>query len=166
MNIIISQLPESAWQQYKSIRLKAVESDPQAFGCTLKEELMRSDAEWKHFLNNMWFAITEDNKLVSMIGLLQDTGDKNKHRAALISFWVDPTYRGHEIGKKLIETIQKIAYEKNISKLYLQVTTTQSAAIKLYTLFGFEAIGTFKKHSKNEDRNLFFDQLLMEKIFS
>lgn len=159
MSLIIKQLPPESWSLYRDLRLAATKTDPQAFAATYQEELERTQDQWCSFLPNMWFAMN-NNQAVGMIGLLQDTGTAGQHRAHLISLWVDPAYRGHGVGKKLTQHLQKLAPERGIRKIYLHVTTTQTEAIKLYTSLGFRIVGTLQENTKSG--TLYLDQLLME----
>lgn len=95
----------------------------------------------------MWFALADD-KVIGMIGLLRDKGFCGNHRGHIISFWVQPTYRGQGIGKKLIQNLQDFAQLRGIRKLYLHVTTTQESAIKLYESLGFEKVGLLEENTR------------------
>lgn len=50
--------------------------------------------------------------------------------------------RKRKIGSFLIEEIIKKAKEENIKKIFLEVSTNNSAGLALYNKFGFEVIGT------------------------
>lgn len=159
MNIKIIRLEPESWQQYRDIRLEAVKADPQAFCVSYEEELEKTEAQWRNFINNMYFAAV-DGKIIGMIGLLRDTGISGKHRAQVVSFWVKPEYRGQGAGKLLIHNLQKFVETNQIHKLYLHVTISQDNAIKLYEKLGFKKAGTLKEHIKHGDR--YFDQYVME----
>jgi len=146
MSIIIQQLPPQSWQTYRTIRLEAIKTDPQAFCATYQEELERTESQWCNFLPNMWFAMDND-QAVGMIGLLQDTGSAGRHRAHLVSFWVKPTYRGQKIGKQLVHHLQQLAPERGIKKIYLHVTITQKNAVRLYESLGFTKVGILKNNT-------------------
>ena len=95
-----------------------------------------------------------------MIGLIIDKGHIAQHRGHIVSFWVKPAYRSQGIGKKLIEHLQKLAPSKQLRKLYLQVTSSQTAAIKLYESLGFIHTGTLHKHVLHSGQ--YYDMHLME----
>ena len=155
----ITQLPPEAWQQYQNLRLTALELDPLAFGTAYQEALEMPESHWRDFIKNMWFALI-DNQPVGMIGLLRDRGQRVKHRAHIISFWVQPTHRGKGIGKKLVQYLQEQAPQQGIRKLYLYVTSTQEGAIKLYEALGFTKVGLLRENIYHQDT--YFDQYLME----
>lgn len=116
------------------------------------------ETEWQTRINNIWFAVVNDQP-IGLIGLLHGSGP-GTYCGELISLWVKPEYRGQGIGKRLIEHLQQYASDQRLRKLYLQVTSTQKAAINLYRTRGFTHIGTFKDHAFYEGH--FFDKWVME----
>ena len=58
--------------------------------------------------------------------------------------------------------ISKIKNNKVISRLDLDVSSTQKNAINLYKSFGFKKIGV--KHKEIKDKGLYYDQVVMEKF--
>lgn len=156
MNIEIKKLPTAFWQQYRDIRLKSTECDPKAFAETPQDVKNRPEEEWKLFIQNMWFAVTEST-IVGMVGLLPDKNTKTAH---IVSFWVDPAYRGKKIGTRLIQHLIEIAKQQEIKTLVLSVTATQQAAIVLYTALGFKTIDCLK-HAACFD-GIYYDQYIME----
>lgn len=159
MLITIKKLPANSWQQYKNIRLQALQADPIAFGETYEQALTQTEEDWRRRIAPMWFALAE-HEVVGMIGLLQETNASSKHKANMISMWIKPEFRGQGIGKKLIQELQTYAPTVGILKIYLYVTTTQISAIELYKALGFTTIGICKKNSFIQ--NQYFDQYLME----
>lgn len=39
------------WQEYKQLRLLALETDPKAFGSSLEEERLSPDEKWQKYLS-------------------------------------------------------------------------------------------------------------------
>jgi ribosomal protein S18 acetylase RimI-like enzyme len=156
MNIEIKKLSPESWQQYRDIRLRSTECDPKAFAETPQDVNSRSEEEWKLFIQNMWFAVT-NGIIIGTVGLLQDKPTQTAH---IVSFWVDPAHRGKKIGTRLIQHLIEIAKPKDIKKLALTVTETQLPAIALYESLGFKIIDRLKDAACYGDNC--YDQLLME----
>lgn len=57
---------------------------------------------------------------------------------------VSPEVQNQGIGKKIISGLLKIASEKNINRIVLEVRVSNDYAIKLYRDFGFQKIGIRK----------------------
>lgn len=159
MTLKITQLPADKWQSYRDIRLEALQADSLAFGGIYAEEISNPEEQWRNGIKNMWFALADD-EVIGMIGLLQDTGSTGKHRAHVISLWVRPAFRRQGIGGKLIRYLQEWSPDQGIRKLYLHVTSTQEAAIKLYETLGFKEVGLLKENTFI--KGAYFDQYLME----
>ena len=159
MLFTIEKLPSSSWQNYKEIRLAALKTDPLAFCETYEEALIKTETDWQKHITSMWFALAGE-QVVGMVGLLQEESSCGKHRGFMISFWVKPEFRGHGIGKALIQHLQQYAPTIGISKIYFHVTTTQTNAIRLYKSLGFEIVGICKNNTFVQ--NKFYDQYQME----
>jgi ribosomal protein S18 acetylase RimI-like enzyme len=134
----IVQLAPDFWQVYRDLRLEALVTDPHAFAVTHQEELATTEAQWRAFIGNMWFAQI-DEEVVGMIGLLHNPTLPCKHRASVISFWVKPSYRGQGIGAALVRHMQDVARSRGYRKLDLNVAITQDTAIALYEKVGVSA---------------------------
>jgi len=146
----IEQLNNSDWQEYKSLRLQALQTDPQAFSSSFARESAFPDEKWQQRLRNanegttscMYFARL-DGKLVGMIGGFRDEDDQKNHSAQIWGVFVSPNERGKGIAKKLMAAlIDKLSQNPDIHTLKLEVNTDQKSAGKLYESFGFAATNT------------------------
>ncbi len=159
MNLIISKLPEHEWQKYRDIRLLALKSDPYAFGSSFEEEVNLAELDWRNRMNTIWFAII-DGEPVGLIGLLKRENHASRHCGCIVSFWVKPAFRGHGLAKGLLQNLQQIAKNQGIRKISLNVTTTQSSAIRLYEKVGFTKIGILKENLLKD--GVYLDEYYME----
>ena len=50
MEVKVIKLTPEDWENFKAIRLKALETDPTAFGSSYKQEVNRSEEIWKQKL--------------------------------------------------------------------------------------------------------------------
>ena len=157
MPITIIQLPSDEWQRYRDFRLAALQESPNAFGSTYETELHFPEEQWRLWIANVWFAL-EDTIILGMIGFLPESPTT----AQIVSFWVTPQSRGKGIGKQLLLHMQALAKNQNLTKLYLYVTTTQTAAIGLYHALGFTTASLEKNHIVRDTGSL--DQYLMLKV--
>lgn len=157
---IITNPPLNRWEEYRALRLEAVEKVPQSFldDPDVAEKIPKE--EWQRKMSSMFFAEV-DGKWVGMIGSYQDEKTKLKHILNIFSFFVSSDYRGMGIGRALIQ--QVIATAKNnpeIKKLQLGVVTTQEPANELYQSLGFIKAGHMKYAVKVGDT--YFDEYHME----
>jgi ribosomal protein S18 acetylase RimI-like enzyme len=157
---IITNAPLDRWEEYKDLRLEALEMVPQAFLDDPEQAQKESLNEWQRKMKNMYFAEV-DGKWVGMIGAYQEEKTKTKHILNVVSFYVSPKYRGQGIGKALLEQVIQHAKETpGVKKLLLGVVTTQKPAYALYRSLGFIEGGQLKYGVKVGDT--YFDEYLME----
>ena len=58
----------------------------------------------------------------------------------LIRVFMSDDYRGHGLGKLLIEKVEQLAKEKGYKKIYLRTFVQLASAVKLYEKLGFKHI--------------------------
>lgn len=158
MKIRILQPQDAA--QYQSLRLAALQTNPEAFGASYEEEVHFSIDKFKDRLQsaNAWtFGALEQEKLIGSTTLVRETMLKLQHRANIYAVYVSPEKRGLGIGKSLIEeAIRKSRTISGIEQLNLSVVTTNTAAVKLYESLGFQTFGHEKRALKIADT--YFDE--------
>ncbi|MGA7109176.1 MAG: GNAT family N-acetyltransferase [Terracidiphilus sp.] len=136
--------PENALV-FKAVRLRALESDPTAFGSTFAKEAQLPEEEW--FRRSVrwssegaigYIAFDRD----ATCGLVVCCADKNDPtRADIFSMWVDPAYRRTGTGTALIDGVKDWALARNIHELRLMVTSVNERAIRFYERLGFRMSG-------------------------
>ncbi len=89
---MIKIITDPSWQEYKTLRLEALKSEPQAFSSVYEDEANFNDKRWKQRLsgfsdrtNNMMVFAVDGKKLVGMTGVLWGGNEKTKHIATI--FW-------------------------------------------------------------------------------
>lgn len=159
----VARLPEERWQEAKDLRLRALRSDPIAFGSAYEEEEKLPEAEWRRRTHNMLVVISDDNNLVGTITYLFGDRIKTKHIAHIYGVYVTPEFRGKGLGRKLLESaLEGISKNEGIVKVQLTVNTKQEAAVRMYTDFGFQIAGQLASELKVGDE--YYDELVMEKM--
>ena len=64
----------------------------------------------------------------------------------ILTLDVLPTQRRRGIGRRLLEELESIFVQKNISESYLEVRENNGAALRLYERMGYEKIGKLKNY--------------------
>lgn len=145
--ITISPLAASQWQQHKTLRLHALLDSPDAFGSTYEAEHTRSDADWAQRIATA-LASPHDRIFIAYhhgvaCGLVWcKLATQSATTADLFQMWVDPTKRGHGAGRLLLDAAIHWAKDAGMRTVELGVTQSNSAAIHLYSRYGFAPIGT------------------------
>jgi ribosomal protein S18 acetylase RimI-like enzyme len=159
MHINIKRLEHTDWVDYKILRLEAMIESKEAFASTYEEESQRTEVEWKQWLDAYIMGAFDGGDLVGCMTMLRNRSAKNNHAAHIYGVYIRPKYRGFGIGKMLLEDIISQANFVGIEIIYLNVTTTQVAAIGLYRSFGFVTYGVMPDSLRIGDR--YFDQECM-----
>lgn len=132
------------WQDFKKIRLEALQEEPQAFGSSYAKESVYTDEKWQESFSKPDVAIViakETDKPVGMIGYHL----KNNSDAHIWGMFVSKDYRNKGIGKMLLEKLIDQAKQiLQVQKISLDVNPEQVTAVKLYSSLGFQGDGTRK----------------------
>ncbi len=167
-NYSIIVLPLARWEEYRTLRLEALQVEPYAFGKSYEEEVENSSEVWQNKLtqnSDLGFYLFAESggKLIGMIGCDYETKLKIRHIATLKAYYVSINARSQGIGRVLLEvSLKRIKKIQKIHKIRLSVNVLQTKAIALYKKFGFEQVGYFKDELFVEGKYL--DQIMMEKF--
>ncbi len=138
----IRVLTPNDWEQFKQIRLQALQTDPQAFFVTYEKELETSDEEWKNKLQKQTHVYVGAFEGECTVGLAGAFTMDTPQEWVLISMYVNPEFRGRDIGGQLIRAIEDIVKEKGATRLSLLVNEHMTSAVRLYEKIGFEIVET------------------------
>ena len=131
--------------QVRELRLRALESDPDAFGETLERARTRPEADYADWIgspeNGMFVAADADGSLVGMAVGAPAPVDDRPRPAALYAMWVAPEARGQGVGRALVDAVEGWARRMGYERIGLGVTSTNEPAIRLYTRMGFVDLG-------------------------
>ncbi len=83
----------------------------------------------------------KDKKVIAYGGFWSVAGD-----AQITNIAVHPDYQGMKIGSRILENLLNEAKNRGESQLTLEVRESNTKAIKLYTKYGFEIVGTRKNY--------------------
>jgi ribosomal protein S18 acetylase RimI-like enzyme len=145
---VIRRLPVERWPEYKALRLRALESAPQAFGQSWESAAAQPDGHWQQRLadvvagNNNWLVFAErDGRLIGMTGAFQWPEDIEANRATIIAVYVEEDHRGQGIGSALMQAILE-ELRGHVATAILAVNPVQTSALRLYERMGFQRTGT------------------------
>ena len=144
--ILVRQLLEEDWQIYKEIRLRSLKQDPDSFCSTHETESRFTDEQWmerlrlgaRSFASLPLIAQGQDEYLGLACGVVHAAADD---AAQLYQMWVSPSSRGAGIGRRLVDEIVHWAEGLGVSTLNLGVTSSNTAAVRLYESIGFVVVG-------------------------
>ncbi len=158
----VRQLTLSDLDDYKHIRLEALQAAPTAFSSSYDVEAGQNDVfHAQRFGIGPVYGLYQGRKISGMAGVILYEQETLRHKAALWGVYVSPACRGRGAGRKLIGTALD-ALPDHVTRISLGVHVDNASAIGLYTALGFEPYG-FEKAAFQKD-GVYHDETLMVKF--
>lgn len=126
---------------FKTVRLRALQEAPYAFGSTYAKEAAFDDSEWLRRVERMngekgiGFLAMDGSDGCGIVGAFLDANDAT--RAQLVSMWTAPAHRQRGVGRLLVNEVLAWARLRGALALLLMVTSNNEAAIRFYEKLGF-----------------------------
>lgn len=157
--LIIRRLSPDNADTFRSIRLDALASEPDAFATSYSQEEHCSDEEWRRRVKDPVFIAFDAGDPVGTMALLPKHPSRMAHRAELISVYVKERYRATGLASELLRVLTVYAREIGILQLELGVCADNAGAIRFYQREGFEILGCVRHGFRVEGH--FFDETRM-----
>jgi GNAT superfamily N-acetyltransferase len=144
--VTVRPLRDDEAKLFKDLRLRALADAPSAFAQTHAEIATKPDTYWDDMTRSVtepgrhaMFVAEED---AAPVGLVFGLVDRERGDAAhLGGMWVDPSARGHGVGRALGDAVLGWARARCFRRIVLWVTEGNSSAIALYEGLGFAPTG-------------------------
>ena len=101
-----------------------------------------------------------EGKIIGDVTLHQQLGGWKRH-VGRVSVLVHPKYRGHGLGKLLVEEIIDVARNAGLEKVEAEFLGEQQAGMKLFAMLGFSQLFRLEDHVKDMQA-IKHDYVLME----
>ena len=145
MRVEIRSLTGADAREFQALRLRSLRESPEAFGSSYDEELSVSLDAVAHRLDaartptaRIVLGAFADGVLVGVVGCVQETRAKSRHKAVLWGMYVAPEARGQGVGRALLDrAVAEARTWPNVMRLVLSVVERGSAARALYRSVGF-----------------------------
>jgi ribosomal protein S18 acetylase RimI-like enzyme len=134
----IANVGPDDWEVFRSVRLRALQDAPAAFGSRYDDWVAAPESRWRDRLSSVPLNLVarRGGEPVGMASGVYDGADE----AELISMWVDPTVRGAGVAGALIDAVVRWAAETGRTT-YLMVRSDNARAIAAYGRAGFVDLG-------------------------
>lgn len=150
MAITIKQLGIEDVQDYKAMRLEALQNEPCAFSGDYEEESAQGDEYHMIRLQvSTIYGAYEGDAIVGMTGVILFREKKLKHKAALWGVYVRPSHRGQGIARQLMTHVLA-EMPPAVRQINLGVNPDNHAAVALYKSLGFTVYGEEKNAFIND----------------
>jgi ribosomal protein S18 acetylase RimI-like enzyme len=152
---------------FRTIRLRALQEHPEAFGSGYEDEIVLTTEQWQQRLAtdsqvNPIFGAFMDGVLVGIGNLSREVRGKRRHRASVNAVYVAYEARGQGIGRVLMEAI--IAHARSLQGLQdvtLYVAVGNQAALDLYLKLGFVQYGRDLRYIYTGGRYYDMDMMML-----
>jgi GNAT superfamily N-acetyltransferase len=136
----IERLDPSSWERLRSIRLRALADEPDAFGSVAASERDYDETAWRRLtgLGPWWLAVEDDGDVGMVAGGRRNPDDRTRW---VYSMWVDERWRGRAVAGALLDVVVDWAHSEGASRLGLDVTDRVPRARGFYERYGFAATG-------------------------
>jgi ribosomal protein S18 acetylase RimI-like enzyme len=146
---------------YRSIRLEALQVNPEAFGSTFELENAQSLSWFSERLSaSTVLGAFHNAELVAIAGFAVQQGQKRAHKGILWGMYVRPAARKVSVGRLLVEAVCHLARQQ-VELIQLSVVRDNEQALSLYARLGFLEYGVEKNALKQDGR--YYDEVLMAK---
>lgn len=136
-DITVRALTEDEWDQYRSVRLAALQESPEAFVASHEEETGYDEDFWRTRMRRSRRLLAEyEGEPVGTASVGEVDTDDGCH-AELFGLWVSPALRGKGIATQLVSAGAKSAREIGNTHLYYWVGTDNGRAVAFASGFGF-----------------------------
>jgi ribosomal protein S18 acetylase RimI-like enzyme len=141
MTITIRNLEPQDAQDFKNLRIYAMNESPRAFGSSVIDEEQRSIESIKTMFSSQpsfTLGVFDADKLIGLARCECSNRLKTKHKADIFSVFIHSDYRGQGLSRRLLE--QLILQAKTIDgleTLLLAVSKHNAPALTLYQSLGF-----------------------------
>ncbi|MGP8445886.1 GNAT family N-acetyltransferase [Burkholderia vietnamiensis] len=167
--ITIRLLDAADAAQFKSVRLRAIDTSPTSFLPTHAEEvgvpLEAFAARIAPTHERAVFGAFDGESLIGTTGVYRDARAKVAHKATIWGVFVDAAYRGRGVAQTLLDSASAHASQAwQCAQLMLCVNEINGGAQRLYESLGFVRFGTEPRSLCVDGR--FYDEHHMVKILA
>lgn len=160
-DILIRILEPSDAEVFRDLRLEALTVAPEAFGASYEEDLSIPLETMRARLSagpNVVFGAFSDDALVGMAGFAVYDRMKARHKGLLWGVYVKAEWRGHHVGKRLVQHVIDHA-SRHVIMLEAAVGLANDGARRTYHGLGFKPYGIQRKALRVGDT--FYDEELL-----
>ena len=166
----IRRLSEADTQIFWDFRLKALESEPDAFGESAEEHRQTTLDSLARRLklnapDNFVLGAFDGISLVGTVGFYRVQAIKQRHKGWIWGVFVDPEYRGRGVAFSLMARLLEMVKEiPDLQSVLLKVAATQQPARRLYLSLGFRSFGVEPRSLRAKDQYIDEDHMILDVV--
>ncbi|MGH2484533.1 MAG: GNAT family N-acetyltransferase [Ktedonobacterales bacterium] len=162
---VIRQLDVRDAEGFRTVRLRALREEPEAFGSSYAEQVGRPPSYFEERLRPTEQRVTlgafDGDALIGTVTITQESGAKDRHKGVITTMYVAPEVRGRGVGRALLlAAIERARAMPGVEQIHLGVVARMTAARALYRSQGFVVYGT-EPHALKLGNGDYLDEELM-----
>lgn len=136
--ITVRPLGEDDWQEYRTVRLDALNESPEVFVATAAEEQDYDEDFWRLRMRRSARLLAErGGASVGVVSLGRPKEAEDDKAGELFGLWVRPEARGSGVATRLVKHGAALAREQGHSQLVYWVGTDNGRAVSFASGLGF-----------------------------
>ncbi|HYD20148.1 MAG TPA: GNAT family N-acetyltransferase [Flavipsychrobacter sp.] len=146
-NYSTRQFGPADWQEYKAIRLEALQTERAVYCASYEEQSTFPDELWQERLANVacaYFGLYAGNELIGMSGIMCDP--HHEHEAELIASYIRKEYRGKGLSKLFYQARIEWARKAGLKKLVISHRESNASSKYANQGFGFQFTHQVPRH--------------------
>lgn len=163
----IRQLTGADAAAFQALRLRSLRESPEAFGSSYDEEVSRPLAGVAERLEaartptaKIVFGAFANGALMGVIGCVQESRIKARHKAVIWGMYVVPEARGQGVGRELLDrAVVEARAWPNVERIILSAVERATAARALYRSAGFKSyareVDAFRQNGRSDTLEFF-----------
>jgi GNAT superfamily N-acetyltransferase len=135
--ITVRTLGVDDWEQYRSVRLVALQESPDAFVASHDDEAAEGEEFWRARMERSTRLLAESDGRPLGIASVGPAGEDQPEAAQLFGLWVHPDARGTGVATELVRAGARTAASAGKRQLLYWVGTDNGRAVAFASGFGF-----------------------------
>lgn len=156
--------------EFREIRLLALQQHPTAYASSFEEEENFTQSDWEKrvgLLGSDDFVVGAflGNRLLGVSGFFRLSRRKQRHKGYIWGVYVSPELRGQGIGRDLLlETLARAEKISGLEVIQLSVEEENLSAYRLYLRQGFVEYGREPMASRVQEDSFVNDRLMWKRV--
>ncbi|WP_462418544.1 GNAT family N-acetyltransferase [Kytococcus sp. Marseille-QA3725] len=137
-DITVRELAADEWEIFRTLRLRALQEDPEAFVASYEEESEQSDGEWQERMKHSTrIGAQQGSEWVALASVGDEGTRQDDDLGEVYGIWVTPSLRGEGVARQLMEHAEQVARNAGYSHLVYWVNTDNARAVAFASSIGY-----------------------------
>ncbi|QRO87103.1 GNAT family N-acetyltransferase [Kytococcus sedentarius] len=137
-DITVRELAADEWEIFKTLRLRALQEDPEAFVASYEEESQHSDEEWQERMSHATrIGAQQGSEWVALASVGDEDTRDDDDLGEVYGIWVTPSLRGEGVARQLMEHAELVGRNAGYSHLAYWVNTDNGRAVAFASSIGY-----------------------------